>query len=472
VKSTSIIAVATILCSLEVWAYSLEDYLKEVQTKNSGMQAATRSIKGTTLRMSEAYLYERPNFFLNSQYLNDQRPTSTPSFQGSQTLRTTFQTGVMQQFKFGGKATVSYNIAKTTINGASPAALPQSNFFDMAPQLELTQSLWKNWLGRELQASEDMTEGQAELIQNSEKYRYKQLLMNAELNYWRLALAQQTVKVQAESLERSTKIKDWNYARFHKGLSDESDYLQSTSALAARQIDYQAALLEQKSAARAFNTLRELQADMVREELITPHDGELMSLSIPVRAGNREDVEAALAQKKIAQAQAAMGEEKNKPTLELYGSYSLNGRAATSGPALSESITQDHPAAVIGVRFNTPLDLGNLADNKDGYALEKIAANYNYERKLFEQEREWKDLLNRFKDYQDRFLLIQKLEQAQKEKLAKEKVRLNRGRSTTFQILQFEQDYANAQLLKLKNEADLVATYAQLKLFSGATYEQ
>ncbi len=457
--------------NLSAQAYTFEDYLKEVQRKNSGLQAASKSIKGTTLRMNEAHLYDRPSFFFNSQYLDDQRPTAVPAFQGTETVLATYQAGVTQQFIFGTKATLSYNIAHTAINGASPALVPQTSFYDMSPKLEVSMSLWKNWWGREIRAGEDLTQGQAELVQNSEKFRYKQLLMMAELNYWRLALAQQTVKVQAESLDRSTKIRDWNYARFHKGLADESDYLQSSSALTARELDYQTALMEERSAARAFNTLREIDAEVVHEELSGPDNRDLRSLAIPVRAGNREDVEAALAQKKIAQAQAALGEEKNKPTLEVYGSYSLNGRDNTSDPAMNQSLSKDHPAGILGVRFNTPLDLGNTIDNKNGYAQEKIAARLNYERKLYEQEREWKDLVNRFKDYQDRLLLVQKMEDAQKEKFLKEKIRLNRGRSTTFQMLQFEQDYANAQLLKLKNEADLIGTYAQLKLFSGVIYE-
>ncbi|MBI2520817.1 MAG: TolC family protein [Bdellovibrio sp.] len=452
-------------------AYSFEDYLQDVRGKNSALQGAIKSIQGSLLRSNEAALYHRPSFFFNGQYSDDQRPTAAPAFQGSETIRKTFQSGLTHQFQFGAKASLSYNISETTIIGASPALLPESNFFDMAPAFELTQSLWKNWLGRETKANEEIIEAQVNLINNSEKYRFKQLLMSAEINYWRLALAQKTVKVQAESLERSSKIKDWNYARFHKGLADESDYLQSTSALTAREIDYQTALMEERSATRAFNTLRESEDEIVREELRIPQEEELLALPIPKRVGNREDVEASLAQKKLLQAQAVLGEERNTPVLELYGSYSLNGRADTSAPAMSQSLGQDHPATVVGVRFNTPLDIANFTDNKKGYAHEILAAQYNYERKLIEQEREWEDLVNRFKDYQDRLLLIQKMEQAQKEKLAKEKVRLNRGRSTTFQILQFEQDYANAQLLKLKNQADLITTYAQLKLFSGVIYE-
>jgi len=38
-------------------------------------------------------------------------------------------------------------------------------------------------------------------------------------------------------------------------------------------------------------------------------------------------------------------------------------------------------------------------------------------------------------------------------------------------VLQFEQDYANAQLSKLKIEEAILALYAQSKLFVGTKYE-
>ena len=77
----------------------------------------------------------------------------------------------------------------------------------------------------------------------------------------------------------------------------------------------------------------------------------------------------------------------------------------------------------------------------------------------------------RFENLKKRLALSQKLETVQEKKLIAEKRRYNGGRSTIFQVLQFEQDLANAQLLKLRNKNELIATYNQLKLFSGETYE-
>jgi outer membrane protein TolC len=61
-----------------------------------------------------------------------------------------------------------------------------------------------------------------------------------------------------------------------------------------------------------------------------------------------------------------------------------------------------------------------------------------------------------------------KPESAQKEKLDYEKQRFERGRSTTFQILQFENDYANAQLGAIKARTDILEIMAKLKTFGDA----
>ncbi len=456
----------------QVQAYGLEDYLSDVQAKNHAIQGSTKAIKGTTLRTNEAKLYYAPSFFFNGQYSDDKRPTNAPSFQGTQTLRKTYQAGLAQTIRTGTKASVSYNFTQTTINGAAPGVLPQTNFYDLAPQFELSQSLWRNFLGTESTAQEKIIKSQAELANFSEKYKYKQLIMNAEINYWRMVFAKQNVQVQKESLDRAKKLRDWNAVRVRDGLTDQSDLMQADAALKARELEYQNALIEEKSVARLFNSLREVDSEEVSDVLASAKDETFLSLTLPQRVGNREDVEVSRAQKELAVAQAELGSEKNKPTLELYGSYSLNGRAANSNDAFDRSRDSDHPFTIVGVRFNTPLNIGNMMDNKDGYAQEKMAAGLNFERKLYEQEKEWQDLSLKFRDFQERLRLSQAIENAQKDKLNGEKNRLNRGRTTTFQVLQFEQDYANAQLLKLRNQADLINLHAQLKLFSGATYEK
>jgi outer membrane protein TolC len=113
-----------------------------------------------------------------------------------------------------------------------------------------------------------------------------------------------------------------------------------------------------------------------------------------------------------------------------------------------------------------------MNDYKQAYAKEVTAAELQYKRKSYDVDREYEILRDRFQNFKQRLKLAQKMIQVQERKLVVEKRRYSQGRTTTFQVLQFEQDFANTQLIKLRYERELIAVYNQLKLYSGVEYDQ
>lgn len=462
-----------VLLSLPVAnALTLEEYLSEVKAKNTGIIGLKSSAEAKNLRRDEGSLFFKPSFFLTGEYYDDQRPTNAPAFQGTQTLRHTVRTGISQNLRLGTQVAVSYNYYKTQINGAGPI-LERRKFFDVAPQIEITQSLWRNFLGAEYEARETAQNAQVEAQKFTDIFNYKQALMNAENAYWRLYVAQTSLKVQEESLERAKRLRDWNANRFKNNLTDESDVVQAEANLQNREIEYQDTLTEIQTALRDFNSIREVQDEQVNlEGTKGKNSSYILDATLPEKMSLREDVRAFLAQRKVAEANAKLGTERNRPNLELYGTYSMNGRDEQYADARRQAIGATRPFSIVGVRFTTPLDLGSMNDYKKSYAQEVTASELQYKRKSFEVEREWEILNERFNNFKTRLKLAQKMVQVQEKKLLTEKRRFNQGRTTTFQVLQFEQDFANAQLLKLRYERELISVYNQLKLFAGVDYDQ
>jgi outer membrane protein TolC len=452
-------------------ALTLDQYLDQVGLKNGAVRGSQLSAKAKSLRQDEGSLFFKPSFFLTGEYYDDQRPTNAPVFQGTQTLRHTLRTGLSQNLRTGTRATLSYNYYKTQINGADANLLPNRQFFDIAPTLEITQSLWRNFLGSEFEASELAQNAQTEAQRYNDEFRYKQLMTQAENAYWRLYFAQESLKVQKESLERAKRLRDWNADRVRNNLVDESELLQAEANLQNREMEYQDTLTEVDTALREFNSIRESDGDINLEGSKDRAGEYILSAVLPTKAPVREDVLATLAGTKAANANAELGNQRNKPNLELYGSYSINGRDAQYADARDQAFTATRPFSIVGVRFTTPLDLGSMSDYRQAYAQEVVASEMNYKRKAFEVEREWEILSERFENFKKRLRLSIKLEKVQEKKLLTEKRRYNQGRTTTFQVLQFEQDFANAQLLKLRNERELITVYNQLKLFSGVSHE-
>ena len=61
------------------------------------------------------------------------------------------------------------------------------------------------------------------------------------------------------------------------------------------------------------------------------------------------------------------------------------------------------------------------------------------------------------------------IEKVQKSKLENERARLKTGRSVLYQVVLFEQDYANSQVMTLKTELQILALLAQMKTYLPAT---
>jgi outer membrane protein TolC len=454
------------------YALDLPKYLDLVEESNSSFIATKKNKEVKLLRQDEHSINFVPSFFLNGVYSNDQRPNTSPSVLGTKTERTYYQAGLSQALRTGTKATLSYNILKTDMFGAPAVSEPL--FYDIYPQLELTQSLWRNFNGAEIRAQENQQKSQAEIDFLSESLKYKQLILGAELAYWRLYFSQKNFQVLTENLERAKKLKEWNQKRYRDNLVDEADAIQTDANYLTRELEYQSAADDLAQAERDyFKTLEK--EDLQKSYLdLTESDKEITKLvmqKLPSTAGVREDVQISGSQLIATQAQAILGRERNRPTWEVYGTYSRTGRDATQGRASEDSWHNEGPYTMIGTRLVWTLDFFAANRYNDAYSQEIITAEVNHRRKVFELEKEWSDLTKKFNDYQKRLSLVEKIEETQNKKLLSEKKRFSSGRSTTFQVLQFEQDYANAQISKLKIQEAILAIYAQSKLFLGTQYE-
>jgi outer membrane protein TolC len=133
--------------------------------------------------------------------------------------------------------------------------------------------------------------------------------------------------------------------------------------------------------------------------------------------------------------------------------------------SLNQSLDFSKPYFSFGVRFTAPLAFGTASDVQRGYEVAKIAAEASAEKAFFDSEQDWKDLSRAFAVAKERVTLAVQLEQLQRAKLEHERNRLQRGRSTTYQIILFEGDYSQAVLSLVRASSDLLRIYSQLKVF-------
>ena len=442
----------------------LSNFLSQVTKNNQSYQSSMMAAAGAEERSKEGESLFMPTLFANTLYSFDQSPKPSPAFQGTKTVFSTYSLGISKNFDFGLNSKIYYMANYTSITGVAPGLVNLSSYYDTKPAIELTYSLWRNRGSSETKAQAESMEAQALATHHTESYRAKVTLAQAEVAYWRLALARDVIRVQRENLDRARKIREWNARRVRLRLADDSDLLQADALLKLREIEVQAALDEERTATQSLNLARGIDSDQVTESIQSLASLVATQAPLPVRKEMREDVLAAKEQERAVNAASNLAIERGVPTVEVYSALSLNGHQAELPNSIRESV-QSNPMASVGLRLNVPLDFNLLQDSKRGYLKEIQAAELGFRRRVFEQDVEWEDLVKKYKEAVVRLDLTRKVEGAQKKKFTNEQERHSRGKTTVFLVLQFEQDYATAQVSRLRSEADLMNIVALMKTF-------
>jgi outer membrane protein TolC len=419
---------------------TLEKYKQQVMEKDPATQSVLEKKRGTELSQNSASLMTGVNLFASSFYTDDQRPTSNPSFQGNNTKINTYSLGLQQQTRLGLKWSLSQNVSRTEIRGASSTFVPLPKYYDTYPKLELTMPLWRNLLGKETSGDVDQIKFQAQAQAKQAEIAWVQRQSSIEEAFYKVLSQQEAYEIRKDSLNRAERILTWTEGRVKRNLVDASDLYQSQAAVASRKVDMIDAETQLLEAARLFNSLRGVEGDQVPEKLVGP-DLDLLKLRIDKKdSKKRLD---SLVQKDLIQSSEAAyrsQREKNKPTLDLTLQAYTQGRDAYLAEAQSETFKKkDYLYA--GVNLVVPLDQITASHSRTGFGALVKSQQLLEQARVRDEKLTWEQTVDQADALAKQVKLLRELETLQKKKADAERDRLNRGRSTTFQVLSFEQDY-------------------------------
>lgn len=223
---------------------SLNDYLKQVVQTSPGVAASQELIQGTVESSLEKDLPSMPSLFFQGTHTVDERQFSS-SFLGGRTKSDNYSLGVQEQFDFGLNARLSYGLFSNNTSNLPAFIYPPNGtsiYTSAQTELDLTQSLWRNFLGKETRATEQVAEATSLASHYAEKFKLKQTLAAAETAYHTLAIASELVKLQRGLLDGSKRILDWNTRRVRNHLTDRIDELQSQADFQSRQLQLDTSL--------------------------------------------------------------------------------------------------------------------------------------------------------------------------------------------------------------------------------------
>lgn len=448
-------------------AQTLEAYLQQVEKNNLTYQSAQQQKEAAALGAREADLMTSPNVFANAQHAYEGKQQINPPAKMDHVEMQNYSLGIMQQFEFGAQGKLYYAIDRTGYVGSdfAPANLRDSAY-DARPVIELSVPLWQNLGGRTTKATAELARSQSETQLYGAQAQSAALLTQAEATYWRLAVAKEVVAIQQKALKQSESILNYVTNRAQKNLGDRADILQAKALTAGRQYELKRAKNEELAALHAFNVLRKASYVEKVDSLDKVDFAKLKNMTIPsARPGERADVRAAKAQANLAKANATIQEDKYRPKLELFGNYAMNGQDRDYGKAVNDSFDSNRPTSAVGLRFSMSLNGGATSAVKRSAALASHAAAMQSEQQAYQQEADWNDLVRRVGEAKENLQLAEAIEDAQEAKLTSERQRLRSGRTTTYQVLMFEQEYSQAELGQVRAAAEILTLMPQLKLY-------
>lgn len=440
----------------------LDVYLQQVAASHEGVLAAADAEEGSRLRAGEGKIPLVPSIFVEGERSLDGSPKNFTAAEGERVERSVLRAGVSRKTSLGLEARVFYAFSRNDLNGADPNIVRPPSYYHAAPSAELSLDLWRNAFGRETRARVDATRERSLARATQSRLERRRLLADAEAAYWALSAARRQEEIAAQSLERAEELRDWVADRVRRRLSDRSEGLEAEAVARLRALEMRAASDERRAAERAYVDRRGGAALAPGEDLAALDDDG----ASPRRASLPDDVAAAGHESTSAASEAVLGAELTRPALEAYVSGSLNGRRGAASSAVGDSLGPDGPRYAVGLRAAVPFDPGLLRGVREGHRREARAAESRRGRAALESEDLWREFQEGLSDARARVALARAIEETQKERVEAERRRREEGRTTTFFVLQAEQDWASARRRRVEAELGVRLTLARMKPYS------
>ncbi len=465
-----ILMILPLLSMISMTAYaehlSLNGFIKQVADKNQSLGSQRLDEKAAELKASEADLLTSVNFFSSAKYASDEKESQNPSFEGTRRRQTLFDIGFEQQSSFGLSHKLYSSYDRFSLDGADPAFITQPDISKNALIYEFTLPLWRNSFGKATRLQKDVITGQSQSDSLTARYSRKNTKVNAISAYWRLKTAQELLILQSDMLEKDKKFLSWVRGRVQDRLGEESDLRQAEAAVELRQYDLERTNTELIEATEAFNEMREVAVNTPAPELDAfPTIATSAARPDLKEALQREDILSLEALLSAQRAQYDLSADGSKPQLDFIGQASTNGLDPNTDPAIRKSFTTDHPAYLVGLKLSIPLARSSVNNVQDAALAKGSSVEMQISRKRYEVIAELERLERSLTQAQKLLQLARSAEGAQQAKLTTETKRLKIGRTTTFQLLSFQQDYQQSKQELIRAQGAVLQLDAKFLLF-------
>jgi outer membrane protein TolC len=451
--------------AVEEGALSLEAFLEQVRAKNRDFEISSNRLRSAQVGANEPDLVFSPYGFAGLGF-SDEKSTGVLSFvgEGNTSQATVYTLGVAKDWSTGTSTSITHYWKRFDIEGLTN---PSDAFWQNQWTLEVEQSLWRDFLGKEKKSAADAAKSRIRASENTESFQLKKILVEAEKVYWAYALAKAARQSVEESLKRTQEILNWNRKRLKLKVIDRGDVLQSEAQLMQIKQNLESAKTRELTAKRHLELNLNENFDSAETYEVSNLNLNLEEVEVPESwdEEKRLDLQAMKELSEAAVLEASSARSSLDPDVSLTASYSGNSADTSFLRAEKEALNNSFRTYEIGVNLQIPLYFARTNNAKEAKDYQAQASRLEYEQARYRMKKAFLDLRSRIQENLQRIKIARELEKTEARKLKNEQKRFRQGRSTSFQVLSFEEDLARAEISLLGLYAQSRQDLAEMSLY-------
>ncbi len=372
----------------------------------------------------------------------------------------------------------SQRILENTLNRNRPPGifLPE---YETYTGVTVTQPLLKD-SGRNVNLTElRIAQSNARLANLEWRSRVAAAVANAMKIYYDVIFAHENMLVQRDAIRLAETLYAENKKRSDEGVLSPIEVLVAEGAVFTRKEDALIAETQYVDRQNALQLLFRTGADTDRELRIIPGDRLKADFDVPSRVtlicaaqNSRYDILQAIEVVDQRRMQSGFAKNQIKPRLDLIASAGLHGLDGSYGGSYGAAADGQGPEWTVGITFSVPLGAKRARAEAAIARQQERQAEIDADRIRAQITLELDTVLNRIRTDRQRVLTGRKGRDIAGQAMEGEIKRLGEGKSTTYQVLQYQNEYSQTRSRELAALADLNKGQLDLWLVTGQLMEK
>lgn len=315
------------------------------------------------------------------------------------------------------------------------------NFYAQIPFAEVSMPLGRGFGGESIAVDQDLLSLDEDLELLNINQSIDEKINSLVLLYWTVAIKKKQMELIEQSLRRVSRIQGFVRRKVNMKIEEPGNLYQVQALMKNNETEVKTIALD----------INDILSTLKREEITVSEDifeiDHRSMQRIPLTVNNKVSYNFLnrISNTKREGLLAKKNAENVKPNLDLYARASMQNGGSTFEKSFEGFPHFDKPLMVVGVNFLMDLDFDDQKKRRESYEIISLSNDSLIQKEILREEDEIKNLKTKLSANYDLYESLSDLSKLQLKKLENEQRLLNLGRSSLYQLLQYEQDYLRSE---------------------------